>query len=181
MINQFTFSFLDSGSNQLQNKTLAPSTFGINMPQYPPTGSLDFSVGGNFDLGSGYTTRFFSHNYQFKDTMDEMLRTLRTATPAPGEERVPLSPMRRGLPRGSYFASTRAPPTASNWMRIATTSPRRGRPRGFGQSLWMLREIPPRRLSGSKRRSGRSTPCRRHPGCGTDRSPYRLHSTATRR
>jgi hypothetical protein len=40
------------------------------MPQYPPTGSLDFNVGGDFDLGSGFTTRFFSHNYQFKDTMD---------------------------------------------------------------------------------------------------------------
>src|SRR5205823_14710363 len=36
LLNQFTFSFLDSGSNQLQGKNVPPSTFGINMPQYPP-------------------------------------------------------------------------------------------------------------------------------------------------
>jgi outer membrane receptor protein involved in Fe transport len=70
LLNQFTFSFLNSGSNQLQGKNVPPSTFGITMPQYPPTGSLDINVGGDFTLGSGYTTQFFSHNYQFKDTMD---------------------------------------------------------------------------------------------------------------
>jgi len=70
LINQFTFSFLDSGSNQLQGKSVPPSTFGINMPQYVPQGSIDFNVGGEFVLGSGYTTRFFSHNYQFKDSMN---------------------------------------------------------------------------------------------------------------
>ncbi len=44
---------------------------------------------------SGSKTHFAAYNIeaftdveQFKDTMDEMLRTLRTATPAPGEERV---------------------------------------------------------------------------------------------
>ena len=40
------------------------------MPQYVPQGSIDFNVGGEFILGSGYTTRFFSHNYQFKDSMN---------------------------------------------------------------------------------------------------------------
>lgn len=72
LLNQFTFSFLDSGSNQLQSKNVPPSTFDINMPQYPPAGSLDVNVGGDFVLGSGYTTRFFSHNYQYKDTVDWM-------------------------------------------------------------------------------------------------------------
>jgi outer membrane receptor protein involved in Fe transport len=72
LMNQFTFSFLDSGSNQLQGKNVPPSTFDINMPQYPPAGSLDIPVGGDFTLGSGYTTRFFSHNYQYKDTVDWM-------------------------------------------------------------------------------------------------------------
>jgi LDH2 family malate/lactate/ureidoglycolate dehydrogenase len=45
--------------------------------------------------GSGSKTHFAAYNIeaftdveQFKDTMDEMLRTLRTAPPAPGEERV---------------------------------------------------------------------------------------------
>jgi len=72
VLNQFTFSFLDSGSNQLQGKTVPPSTFGVNMPQYAPGGSIDFNVNGDFILGSGFTTRFFSHNYQFKDTIDWM-------------------------------------------------------------------------------------------------------------
>jgi outer membrane receptor protein involved in Fe transport len=72
LLNQFTFSFLDSGSNQLQSKNVPPSTYDINMPQYPPAGSIDFNVGGDFVLGSGYTTRFFSHNYQYKDTVDWM-------------------------------------------------------------------------------------------------------------
>jgi len=70
LLNQFTFSFLDSGSNQLQGKNVPPSTFGINMPQYVPQGAIDFNVGGNFVLGSGFTTRFFSKNYQFKDSMN---------------------------------------------------------------------------------------------------------------
>jgi len=70
LINQFIFSFSDTNSNQLQGKNVPPSTFGINMPQYPPAGSIDFNVGGNFVLGSGFTTRFLGHNYQFKDSMN---------------------------------------------------------------------------------------------------------------
>jgi outer membrane receptor protein involved in Fe transport len=70
LINQFTFSFLNSGSNQLQGKKVDPSEFGINMPQYVPGGSVNVNVGGNFVLGSGFTTRFFSHNYQFRDSMN---------------------------------------------------------------------------------------------------------------
>jgi L-2-hydroxycarboxylate dehydrogenase (NAD+) len=37
---------------------------------------------------AAYDIRAFGDLEQFKDTMDAMLRTLRTATPAPGEERV---------------------------------------------------------------------------------------------
>jgi len=70
LINQATFSFLNSGSNQLQGKKVDPSTLGINMPQYLPGGAVDVNVGGEFDLGSGFTTRFFSRNYQFKDSMN---------------------------------------------------------------------------------------------------------------
>ena len=70
LINQATFSFLNSGSNQLQGKKIDPSTLGINMPQYAPGGAVDVNVGGEFDLGSGFTTRFLSHNYQFKDSMN---------------------------------------------------------------------------------------------------------------
>src|SRR5258707_13234475 len=56
LINQFTFSFLNSGSNQLQGKKIDPSALGINMPQYVPGGAVNVSVGGNFVLGSGFTT-----------------------------------------------------------------------------------------------------------------------------
>jgi len=70
LINQATFSFLNSGSNQLQGKKIDPTTLGINMPQYLPGGAVDVNVGGEFDLGSGFTTRFFSHNYQYKDSMN---------------------------------------------------------------------------------------------------------------
>ena len=52
LINQATFSFLNSGSNQLQGKTIDPSALGINMPQYVPGGAVDVNVGGEFDLGS---------------------------------------------------------------------------------------------------------------------------------
>jgi LDH2 family malate/lactate/ureidoglycolate dehydrogenase len=45
--------------------------------------------------GSGSKNHFAAYNIEaftdlerFKDTMDDMLRTLRTATPAPGQERV---------------------------------------------------------------------------------------------
>src|SRR5262249_50709552 len=37
---------------------------------------------------AAYNIEAFSDLEQFKDTMDEMLKTLRTATPAPGQDRV---------------------------------------------------------------------------------------------
>jgi Carboxypeptidase regulatory-like domain len=44
LINQATFSFLDSGSNQVQGKSIDPSSLGINMPQYVPQGAIDFRL-----------------------------------------------------------------------------------------------------------------------------------------
>ena len=69
LINQFTFGFLNTPSNQLQSDTIDPQTLGINMPQYVPTGAVTVDVADSFTLGSGFTTRFLSRNYQFKDTM----------------------------------------------------------------------------------------------------------------
>ncbi len=69
LINQFTFGFLNTPSNQLQSTTIAPQDLGINMPQYVPTGAVSVDVADNFTLGSGFTTRFVSKNYQFKDSM----------------------------------------------------------------------------------------------------------------
>jgi hypothetical protein len=70
LLNQAIFSFLDSSSNQLQTTTLDPTSLGINMPQYVPTGAVSVDVGGNFNLGSGFTTRFSGRNYQFKDSLN---------------------------------------------------------------------------------------------------------------
>lgn len=69
VLNQFTFSYLDTPSNQVQTKNIAPTDLGINMPQYVPTGAVSFNVGDNFTLGSGFTTRFSSKNWQFRDTL----------------------------------------------------------------------------------------------------------------
>ena len=69
VLNQATFSYLDTPSNQAQTATIAPVDLGINMPQYVPTGAVSIDVGGNFNLGSGFTTRFYSKNYQFRDTL----------------------------------------------------------------------------------------------------------------
>ena len=69
LINQFTFGFLNTPSNQLQSETIDPQTLGINMPQYVPTGAVTVDVADSFTLGSGFTTRFKSRNFQFKDTM----------------------------------------------------------------------------------------------------------------
>ncbi|MBC8166949.1 MAG: TonB-dependent receptor, partial [Bryobacteraceae bacterium] len=69
IINQATFSYLDTPSNQLQTTTIEPSTLGINMPQYVPTGAVSVNVADNFNLGSGFTTRFSGKNWQFRDTV----------------------------------------------------------------------------------------------------------------
>ncbi|MEO8659159.1 MAG: TonB-dependent receptor [Bryobacteraceae bacterium] len=69
LLNQATFSYLDTPSNQLQSQTIDPTALGINMPQYVPTGAVSVNVGDNFTLGSGFTTRFQSKNYQFKDAL----------------------------------------------------------------------------------------------------------------
>jgi hypothetical protein len=64
LLNQFTGTMLRTTSNQLQTETIDPKTLGINMPQYVPTGSVTVDVGGNFNLGSGFTTRFLNTNWQ---------------------------------------------------------------------------------------------------------------------
>jgi hypothetical protein len=69
LLNQATFTFLNTPSDQLQTRTVDPSEFGINMPQYVPTGAVSVNVGDNFTLGSGFTTRFYSKNWQFRDTL----------------------------------------------------------------------------------------------------------------
>jgi hypothetical protein len=70
LLNEFTFSWLSSPSNQVQNKTTDPSSFGINMPQYVPTGAVGVDVGGNFNLGSGFTTKFSGNTFQYREGLN---------------------------------------------------------------------------------------------------------------
>src|SRR2546427_11811619 len=46
------------------------------------------SASGSKNQFAAYNIKAFTDVEQFKDTMDQMLKTLRTATPAPGQERV---------------------------------------------------------------------------------------------
>lgn len=69
-MNEFTFSWLDAPSNQLETKTVNPTDLGINLAQYPPTGAISVDVGGNFNLGSGITNKFYSANWPFRDGMN---------------------------------------------------------------------------------------------------------------
>jgi len=72
LVNQATVSYLRSTSFESETKTITPSSLGINMPQYPNTGAIDVNVGDQFDLGSGFTTRFLNNNYQFRDALNWM-------------------------------------------------------------------------------------------------------------
>lgn len=72
LLNEATVSFISTPSDQLQTRTIAPTDLGINMPQYVPTGAVTVDVADNFNLGSGFTTRFYSHNWQFRDVMSWM-------------------------------------------------------------------------------------------------------------
>ena len=67
LLNQATFSWNRTNSSQVEDKTINPTTFGINLPQYPTSGSVTAVVSGNFTLGSGTPTNFWSTNWQGKD------------------------------------------------------------------------------------------------------------------
>ncbi len=69
-LNQAIVTMLRTTSFEENQRTVDPSEFGINLPQYVPTGALSFDVGGNFNLGSGFTTRFTNMNWQFRDSLN---------------------------------------------------------------------------------------------------------------
>ena len=72
LINQAVFSVLDSSSNQANTRSLAPSSLGINLPQYLPNGGLMLNIGGggsDVSLGSSTPTQFVGVNYQFRDNL----------------------------------------------------------------------------------------------------------------
>ena len=69
LLNQATFSFNRTNSSQVEDKTVNPSTLGINLAQYPTSGAISAAVSGNFTLGSGTPTFFWSQNFQAKDSV----------------------------------------------------------------------------------------------------------------
>lgn len=72
LLNQLVISFMRTSDNFVNTRTVAPSSLGINMPQYLPTGTVDMNVAGSFDLGSGFTTKLTDNNYQFRDALTWM-------------------------------------------------------------------------------------------------------------
>jgi hypothetical protein len=72
LINQLVVSYMRNASFQSQTHSIDPSSVGVNMPQYTPTGDIYTNVGGYFDFGGGYTTQFINNNYQIKDTLTWM-------------------------------------------------------------------------------------------------------------
>jgi hypothetical protein len=69
LLNQATLGMLRSTSDDINDKSISMSELGINMPQYQSPGAVGVNVGDNFSLGSGYVTRFWNTNWQFRDTL----------------------------------------------------------------------------------------------------------------
>ena len=69
LLNMATFSWNRTNSGQDENQTINPSAFGMNLPVYPTSGSVTVNVNGNFVLGSGTPTFFYSTNWQVKDAV----------------------------------------------------------------------------------------------------------------
>jgi hypothetical protein len=69
LINQAIFSVLNSTSSETESSTIAPSSLGINLPQYVPSGAVTVNVANNFTLGSGNPTQFSGLNYQVSDNL----------------------------------------------------------------------------------------------------------------
>jgi outer membrane receptor protein involved in Fe transport len=69
LLNQATMSMLRTTSDDINDTNIPVSELGINMPQYQNPGAVSVNVEGNFTLGSGYVTRFWNTNWQFRDTL----------------------------------------------------------------------------------------------------------------
>jgi len=69
LLNQATGAMLRTTSDDINDKNIPMSELGINMPQYQEPGAVGVNVGDDFALGSGYVTRFWNTNWQFRDTL----------------------------------------------------------------------------------------------------------------
>ena len=72
IINQAIFSVLDSHSGEVNNQSIAPTSLGINLPQYLPNGGMIFDIGGggsDVALSSNIPTQFTGISYQIRDDL----------------------------------------------------------------------------------------------------------------
>ncbi len=69
LLNQATMSMLRTTSDDINDRNIPMSELGINMPQYQEPGAVGVNVGDDFTLGSGYVTRFWNTNWQFRETL----------------------------------------------------------------------------------------------------------------
>jgi hypothetical protein len=68
LVNQVTFTFLRTTSLSTTDKTIDPTTLGVNMPLYAEAGSLNINVGSLFSFGGGSgRVVFTNNNWQVRD------------------------------------------------------------------------------------------------------------------
>ena len=70
LLNQATVTFLRSSSISAPDKTIDPSSIGVNMPLYSEGGGLNVAIGSNISFGGGSgRVVFTSNNWQFRDSL----------------------------------------------------------------------------------------------------------------
>jgi hypothetical protein len=69
LLNQATFSWNRSNSSEIEGNTVNPTVYGVNLPQYLPSGAISVGVSGAFSLSTGTPTAFYSTNWQGKDML----------------------------------------------------------------------------------------------------------------
>lgn len=70
LLNQFTVTFLRSTSISAPDKTVDPSSIGVNMPLFAEGGGLNVNIGSNVTFGGGSgRVVFTSNNWQFRDSV----------------------------------------------------------------------------------------------------------------
>lgn len=70
LLNQFTVSYLRTVSLLKSDKTITPTTMGVNAPLYAEAGALNVHVGSLFYFMGGWGRVWFrNHNWQFRDAV----------------------------------------------------------------------------------------------------------------
>ena len=70
LLNQVTITYLRSSSVSAPDKTVDPSSIGVNMPLFAEGGGLNVNIGSNISFGGGSgRVVFTSNNWQFRDAV----------------------------------------------------------------------------------------------------------------